>query len=293
MNFYKYRLMIRANQNNHLLKCGKLFQQYIVDMYAKIESERLLFFRLNQKKLRVEEYIHLRDAIRNEGDASKIGQKVILPSTFIGSPRHMQEYAQDGLVYVQRYGKPDLFITFTCNPTWPEIATLLFPGQQPSDRHDVIARIFKEKLNKLMNVITKSHVFGIVRCWMYSIEWQKRGLPHAHILIWLKTKITPNQIDQIISAEIPNPQEDPILYDIVRKNMIHGPCGKLNSNSPCMADGKCTKKYPRDLLQETQTSEDGYPLYRRRKPCDGGYTTTIKMKNNDIKIDNRFVVKTL
>ena len=54
MNYYSYRLMIRHNEDNYILKCRQLFHQYIVDMYAKIESERLLFIRLNQTKLRSE-----------------------------------------------------------------------------------------------------------------------------------------------------------------------------------------------------------------------------------------------
>lgn len=209
--------MIRANQSIHILKCRKLFHQFIVDMYAKIESERLLYIRLNQKKLRVENYIHLRDAIEQDGNISNIGQKVILPSSYTGSPRHMHEYVQDALTYVRQYGRPDLFITFTCNPTWNEISELLLPGQSPSDRHDLIARVFKQKIIKLMDVITKQGIYGEVQCWMYSIEWQKRGLPHGHILVWLKTKITPHEIDKVISAELPNPNEDPILFEIIKK----------------------------------------------------------------------------
>ena len=55
--FYAYRLMIRDNETyNHILNTRRLFQQFLVDMYAKIEAERML---LNQKKLRKEEYIHL------------------------------------------------------------------------------------------------------------------------------------------------------------------------------------------------------------------------------------------
>lgn len=289
-DFYAYRIMIRENQSNHLIKCRALYNQFIVDMYAKIESERLLFIRLNQKKLRAEEYIHLKDAIINDENISDIGKHVILPSTYIGSPRHMHEYAQDALTYVRRFGRADLFITFTCNPKWKDINELLLIGQSPADRHDIIARVFKQKLTNLMNVITKNSIFGEVRCWMYSIEWQKRGLPHAHLLVWLKDKLRPTQIDDIISAELPDPRKDPTLYDIVCKNMIHGPCGTLNNNSPCMKDGKCTKRYPRNLIQETQTNDDGYPLYRRRNPVDGGHTTIIKMRNIDVEVDNRWIV---
>ena len=292
MNYYSYRLMIRENNENHILKCRELFHQYIVDMYAKIETERLLYIRLNQTKLRSEDYIHLRDAIVNDGNVNpnELGKMLILPATFTGSPRHMHEYAQDAMAYVRAYGRPDLFITFTCNPTWSEIKELLLPGQLPSHRHDITARVFKQKLKSLMDLIVKFHVFGETRCWMYSIEWQKRGLPHAHILIWLIEKITPDQIDQIISAEIPDVDVDPDLFEVVTKNMIHGPCGSLNMNSPCMSDGKCTKRYPRDLLAETITGNDGYPLYRRRTVNDGGKFFTLKIRNNEVEVDNRWVV---
>lgn len=99
MNYYSNRIMIPQNGTNYILQCRQLFHQYVVDMYAKIESERLLFIRLNQKSLRSEEYIHLRDAIANDGNISDIGKMVILPTTFTGSPRHMHEYAQDAMTY--------------------------------------------------------------------------------------------------------------------------------------------------------------------------------------------------
>ncbi|GFR20537.1 helitron_like_N domain-containing protein [Trichonephila clavata] len=71
-------------------------------------------------------------------------------------------------------------------------------------------------------------------------------------------KIAPNRIDEIISAEIPDIEIDKDLYDIVSKNMINGPCESLNNNSLCVSDGKCTKRYPRDLLAETMSGNDGY-----------------------------------
>ncbi|GBP17299.1 hypothetical protein EVAR_90159_1 [Eumeta japonica] len=202
----------------------------------------------------------------------------------------MQEYIQDALTFVREYGRPCLFITFTCNPKWPEITSLLLPGQNAIHRHDITARVFRQKLKSLISFITKSHVFGPTRCWMYSVEWQKRGLPHAHILVWFIDKIRPEEIDSIISAEIPDPSTDQLLFDIVTTNMIHGPCGTLNSSSPCMADGKCTKNFPKDFTNDTVTNVDGYPIYRRRNPENGGQSFIKNIINTDIDIDNRWVV---
>ncbi|CAF1919182.1 unnamed protein product [Rotaria magnacalcarata] len=129
----------------------------------------------------------------------------------------MHEYTQDAMTYVKNYGRPDLFVTFTRNATWEQIQEELLDGQNPFDRHDLLARVFRQKLIKLMNIITKSHVFRRTRCWMYSIEWQKRGLPHAHILIWLKDKIKPDEIDSVISAALPDRQQDPRLFQIIVK----------------------------------------------------------------------------
>ena len=125
MNYYANRLMIRANEDNNTLRCRQLFHQYIVDMDVKIESERLRYIKFNQAKLRSEEYTNLRDVIIGNVDTThdinNIGTANILPSSYIGSPLHMHEYIQDAMTYVRAYGRPDLFITFTCNPNWDEI----------------------------------------------------------------------------------------------------------------------------------------------------------------------------
>ncbi|XP_050338246.1 uncharacterized protein LOC126764622 [Bactrocera neohumeralis] len=259
-------------------------------MYAKIETERLNYIRFNQSKLRSEEYIHLRDAITNDGNLNDIGHLTILPASYIGSPRHVHEYAQDVMSYVRKYGRPDLFITFTCNPKWSDIQNNLFDGQSTTNRHDINARVFRQKLEALMDVIVKLRVFGEVRCYMYSIEWQKRGLPHAHILIWLVRKITPDEIDNIILAEIPNQTIDQELFEVVTKHMIHGPYGVLNINSPCMIDGKSSKRYSRALTSDTITGNDGYPLYRRRSTEDNGQSVMMNIRHQEIIVDNRWVV---
>ena len=113
-------------------------------------------------------------------------------------------FFKDGLAIAREYGKPDLFITMTCNPKWPEIKAGLFPGQVPADRPDLIARVFKRKQTRLLDDLIKKQLFGPVVGYIWVVEFQKRGLPHMHLLLWLSesAKIrTADETDQIIRAE--------------------------------------------------------------------------------------------
>jgi hypothetical protein len=46
--------------------------------------------------------------------------------------------------------------------------------------------------------------------------------------------------------------------------MIHGPCGTLNPSSPCMKNGACSKRFPKEYCEETRIAQDAYPTYRRK-----------------------------
>ena len=94
----------------------------------------------------------------------------------------------------------------TCNPKWPEITSGLTPGQTPQDRPYLAARVFKQKKGQLINDLTKGGVFGRTVAFLWVVEFQKKGLPHIHILIILADEDrpkTPDQVDKIVSAEIP------------------------------------------------------------------------------------------
>lgn len=64
-------------------------------------------------------------------------------------------------------------------------------------------------------------IFGPSKCYVYTVEWQKRGLPHVNICQWLQDRTVPTNFDTVISAERPVPELDPLLHDIT---MIHEPC---------------------------------------------------------------------
>ncbi|XP_029635065.1 uncharacterized protein LOC115210602 [Octopus sinensis] len=288
--FYAYRLMVRENDFNLLLRCHSLTNQFLVDMYCKVESERLKYIRSHQDQLRATEYVNLEDAMRQDGDAANVGKRIILPSTFIGSPQYMNKRMQDAMTYLGKFGKPDLFITFTCNPTWPEIKENVFAGQLPEHRHDIVARVFHAKLKKMLFLLKVLHIFGPQSAWMYTVEWQKRGLPHVHMLAWCQDRIHPVDIDRIVSAELPDQNADPQLHSSVTKHMIHGPCGDFNPRSPCMKNKRCSKRYPRDYCGQTCTTNDGYPIYRRRDPGLGGHTATIRQRLKTFDVDNAWIV---
>lgn len=89
--------MIHQNDINILHQGERLFQQYITDMWCKVEKEMLDWIRRNQKQLRTELYQGLADAMdarHGDGPYERLGTKVILPSTHTGSPRQMHELYQ-------------------------------------------------------------------------------------------------------------------------------------------------------------------------------------------------------
>ena len=93
----------------------------------------------------------------------------------------MQQKYQDAMAIVAMQGVPDLFITMTCNPKWKEVTENLLPGQRASDWPDVVAHIFHMKLSELLDDISKRH-FGVTVANLHVTEFQKCGLPHAHML---------------------------------------------------------------------------------------------------------------
>jgi hypothetical protein len=198
--------------------------------------------RLNKKKLRADLYQGLQDTITaGDNSVAAIGQRIILPSSFIIGPRHIVQNYQDAMAICRWAGCPDAFVTFTYNPRWLEIKKALPLGRQPEDRPDLVTGMFKIKLKELINDIHKNHILGRTIVGIYVVTFQKRGLPHAHILIFFTKDYKPHtmeDVDRMISAELPDSDSNKLAHETVARCMMHGPCGVAFPNAPCMEEGK-------------------------------------------------------
>ncbi|XP_072073799.1 uncharacterized protein [Arachis hypogaea] len=242
--FFAFRLQKRTGESPLIMRSKRLFQQFLVDAYTMVESEKLKFFRCKQPQLRVDKYKCLYESLINgDVDAARLGKRIILPSTFTGGPRYA--------------GYPSYFITMTCNLEWDEIRREVTPiGLKAEDRLDILCRVFKIKLDGLIDDLKEEKIFG---------------------------KILGYDIDKHITAEIFDENERPNLYGAVQNYIVHGPCGPYNKNSPCMKNGSCSKFYFKEFIQQTLIDEAGFPKYRR---TDNGRT----VKKMECILDNKFIV---
>ncbi|POM75052.1 LOW QUALITY PROTEIN: Helitron helicase-like protein [Phytophthora palmivora] len=173
--YESYVLHDRTASNSLILRGDRLTQQYSVGQWAKCEQERLRFIERTNlstdwKHCKVlpmlcgtnlaivaanEEVAQRRSTATTrqsrdtgvdstEPEAENIGRKVIIPPTFTGGPRYMYQRFLDAMTIVREKGAPNLFISMTCNPNWPEIKENLRPGEKASDRPNVVARVFMQ-----------------------------------------------------------------------------------------------------------------------------------------------------
>ncbi|KAH9052153.1 hypothetical protein Ae201684P_013655 [Aphanomyces euteiches] len=160
-NYARYHLYERG-AFSPLHASGPLLQVFAVDNFAKVENQRLGFLRDQTNNLRSDTYRAVHDAVSHDVDVNSIGKRIVLSSSYTGGPRYMRQRYLDAMAIVRKYGRPDLFITVTCNPKWVEIDRELELAKEdygfkrsPSDRPDLLTRMFRLKLLAIEAVLTK------------------------------------------------------------------------------------------------------------------------------------------
>ncbi|KAG3121785.1 hypothetical protein C6341_g27244 [Phytophthora cactorum] len=254
-----YRLYQKCDDQSVLHQGGRQFQQYCVGQRAKCEQEQLRWVAAQQSEIRADLYSGLNDSLMSEsttvlgeGEAllseynrsahilqhpdqprqrdnhflNQIGKRVIFPSSHSGGPRSMFKSYQDSMTIVRVYRRSDAFITMTCSPTWEEKMEKIPGGQTAQDRPDIVARVWQLKFGAELKDLDEG-VLGHVHARIYEVEFQKRGLPHAHILVILAEEDEPRTrqiIDNMVSAELPDKEQNPLFRE-VHKGFPKAPIG--------------------------------------------------------------------
>ena len=191
------------------------------------------------------------------------------PSALPGCPSQMADLYQDATAEVRTNGNLRLFTTFTCNPSWADVQDAQ-PENHASDmRQDIAARVFRLKLDALLENLTPNSAIGRVFARPYVVEFQKGFLTRAHILCILDNENAPrstDDYDDIARAVIPDPEKEHAIWRTVTTSTMHGPCGPLKPNAARMDGGSRTKGRPK-RFNDSAVKTQLFPEYKR--PDDG------------------------
>lgn len=172
--FHSFRLQARVLEAQTLCISHRLFQHFIVDGYIMMESECLFYIRTHQKQLCSDKYSSLQNSqYQKQTQPSNCGKCIILLSFFSGGRRYMDQLYFEGMSICSYAGFQDLFLTFTCNPCWPEILRdVKSINLMPQDRPNIVSRVFKLKLEQLMTGLKSGKVLGNVVACKYVITFK-------------------------------------------------------------------------------------------------------------------------
>uniref|UniRef100_A0A183CP12 Helitron_like_N domain-containing protein n=1 Tax=Globodera pallida TaxID=36090 RepID=A0A183CP12_GLOPA len=265
--FYRYRMALRGEDKSAfhwLWFARRLAEYFIISVLNRIERNEMdhlkaIQTKRNYRQLLAREYIAaMEKGLQKWGPNAKLGRVFLMPQTFAGSRQYYQGKYADLMTMVRHLGAPTWFVTFTGNPKWPEIVEALRGRQNYVHRADIVCRIFMDKATEFIKDLTERHVLGKVAGWCYSVEHQKRGMPHIHMLLILDEAshiTTPEQVNEYVSARIPalptsadqsaEAKQQRRLWHYVTTMMLH------DCNSACLDGSKCRKHFPKRSVIRT------------------------------------------
>ena len=297
----------RSLRVNRFMLMARLAQYWLMDFYSRVLDQRMSIVRRMKTRIMMGQNRQPTDTLteHEEQDRRAAGyvdipkEESYLPSSVHGSPRHMTALARNALILVSEFGCPHVFITLTCNPKWPEIVSQLLPGQTAFDRPDVTAAVFKSRLDLMkMNLRNGKYFDGCELTYHFHvIEYQYRGLPHAHLVARFEEAYDiddPNRanllyfVNKHFIAEMPRFEGEDYqnifaldgvpeytdffkrtAVEMVRMNNTHK-CAMAVNGCKKEADDKCRRGYGcTDIILDTYVNESTNRIvYRRRMECD-------------------------
>lgn len=209
----------------------------------------------------------------NESDASIEANLATVLQNIRGTKQFWFLKKSDVMAIVREHGSPTFFLTFSCAEyESPDIHRYLRKVNDVSDKYPIkklciedpvsVSRKFSQKFRDLFyTALIKGEVLGKVTHHFWKKEYQARGAPHYHVLLWIADapvigKHSPNDVLNWIvgkiTCRIPNEKESPELYRLVTKYQLHK-CSSYCKRTRKYGNNyitRCKFNFPREVSEE-------------------------------------------
>ena len=275
--FLMLYIQSRKRKFSRVLHSKRLFQHFLINAFVCVKFNNLNFVRLNQLLLRVDFYRNLMNRLSQNFEFSDIDQKMtILSSNHTKFFRYMKIKKQDVFALIRKFNKLIFFITFICNSHWEKFERNLSDVVDIVNRFDLMIRVFQLKFKKFLRDFIERHVMRIINAHIYVIEFQKRDLSHAHILLIANSRdeFDENNIDDVVHAMIFSKKlfefnaKRKILYELIVEQMIYKNCKKVEKAFCHDFESKCIKWFLKKKLMMTKLCHHSNLSRYRRFSCE-------------------------
>ncbi|KAI8503435.1 hypothetical protein Bbelb_184060 [Branchiostoma belcheri] len=192
-----------------------------------------------------------------------------------GTPQYWEKALNELYAMIRQLGIPTWFVTFSAaDLRWPEVLEAIRQDHSAvpvsdlswEERCDILksnpvtaARMFDHRVQLFFKHVIKSpsQPIGEVVDTFTRTEFQQRGSPHIHCLLWVKDapKLNVNSdeeicsfVDRYVSSELPNSETDKELFDIVSQVQMH----RKGHTASCKKGGKaCRFGFPKPPVKQT------------------------------------------
>ena len=190
---------------------------------------------------------------------------------------------------VREWGSPTLFLTFSCAEyESPDIANYLRSVNNVSSSYNIgklctedpisVSRQFSLKFHAFFNtVLKKGEVLGKVDHFYWKKEYQARGAPHYHVLLWIRDAPVIGQddpdkvlswIQERITCQIPDKETSPELHRLVTRYQMHKCSAYCKRKRKCSSGAfitRCRFGFPRQECESAKLNSVSDSLRSRKK----------------------------
>lgn len=239
------------------------FAQFVIEQKKVSDSINIALSKLHGQSLTASD---LRSNVQRLQNLVFHDQAYLFLRHVPGSPPYWQKFMYEVVAMVKQLGIPTWFMTLSCaDLRWPELFQIISRTQglnltdtqvdalSYNERCSmlnlnpvVVAKHFQYRVETFFTevLLTQANPVGKIVHYALRIEFQMRGSPHLHGLIWTSDcpKLTHESkqdyvdfIDSHVQAYLPNAEADPEFYDLVATYQKHNhskTCRKYR-NVPC------------------------------------------------------------